>query len=275
MKKVSVALGVSIVLNVVLLGLLTVGVQQSEDFSSGVIEDQTFSFPHGIVGHSCGITGGMYDAGTGVCDCGGDQAMSFTYQPETGFCVGSDGIPAGEYGGLLQSRDALAAKNYREVTEKNLPEDIHPAQVVKIIDQYALVATPTEGIVFSGLPIDRDWNFRGVLVWDDARGMWKKLLSIEDTNTALSPNNNPVDLRILSGGIETPISEIAQLHVVDAALGAYNEGTGKILVPNDNSLTSWTVKECFQFNGYEARVPGTDLSLQDLKCQSVRISPIE
>jgi hypothetical protein len=157
------------------------------------------------------------------------------------------------------------------VNAQTLPEDIHPAQVVKIIDRYALVATPTEGIVFSGLPIDRDWNFRGVLVWDDARGMWKKLLTIQDTNTELSSNNNPVDLYITSGASG---STIAELHVVDAALGAYNEGNGKILVPKDSSLTSWTVKECFQFNGYEGRVAGSDIPLQDLKCQSIRVSSI-
>lgn len=173
----------------------------------------------------------------------------------------------GVAGGILLSNYFSPNLKKNEHSEKNntLPSDIHPDQVIKVVDDmYAIVVRPSMNVWLPNIPLNFQARYRGVLRWDKSNKKWEKFLVIEDTDTKLSQSNNPVDLWFEYG--------VPHLLVSDVNGGGSGEGVGKVLVPVDSSMSEWKVVECFDFALDTGK--GKTRNLQSKECQAVKVSPV-
>ncbi len=269
-------LGASVLLNIVLFATLVASILFAD--SNAPVQDGYMlvsvaeqDIKESVIQYNCSVSGGIYNyTPDGGCDCRTDPAsgLSFSYDTETGFCVTPEGTPAGEIGGLFAARDTLSRVQYRGITKEQLPDDIHPAQITKVIDNYALVVVPSFNIWIPDLPSDREWNFRGVLMWNDYTGRWEKFLQVEDIVPSIeSGKHNPVDLWF-TGMPDT--DGLLHLQVVDTRGAGSGEGVAKVFVPTTLGLDTWKLTECFEFAHDIGK--GKDIPIQDARCTNAGIS---
>lgn len=153
----------------------------------------------------------------------------------------------------------------------NLPSDIHPGQVSKIIgNEFALVERRSFNRPLLDIPSDVIANFAGVLRWNEEENRWEKFLQVDDTTYPEAPTkNNPLDFWWTGS---PDIDQIPHIVVVDNNGAGSGEGVAKELVADNIGLTKWKVVDCYDYS-YDLG-KGKKRNLSDQYCQNAKISPV-
>ncbi len=155
-------------------------------------------------------------------------------------------------------------------TSSLVPLYVHPAQIIKKVGQFALVARPSVNVSLPDLPTDFEARFSGVLIWNEESRNWKPFLSVEDTESGMYKTNNPVDYwQEGPDGTET----VPHLLVVDTAGAGSGEGIGKVFVAEDIELEHWKLTDCFYYAYDSGRARAVSLASQE--CQGAKVERMD